>query len=132
MGRPIKKRFFGATNSPAAGVGTEAGFATNAGSFGITILAYITGGTQALTSVINRQTGSNKYLVTNADGTGKIVLVNDTSPAEGEGYLVGYLAGSPVAIKKLTARKALGFNGTVYHWEAQNDSTQDIIVLTAI
>lgn len=132
MGRPIKKRFFGPVNSPAAGAGTEPGFATNAGSFGITLLAYLTGGTQALTSVINRQVGSNKYMVTNADGTGKVVLVNDNTPAEGQGYLVGYLSGSPVAIRKLTARKAIGFDNTRYHWEAQNDSTQDIIVLTAI
>lgn len=132
MGRPIKKRFFGPTNSPAAGVGTEAGFTANAGSFGITLIAYIVGGTQALSSVISRQVGSNKYMVTNSDGTGKIVLVNDNTPAAGEGYLVGYLSGSPVAIKKLTARRAVGFDDTVYHWEAQNDSTQDIIVLTAI
>lgn len=135
MGRPIKKRFFGATNDPAAGAGTESGFNTNAGSFGITILAYIPGGSSAVTSIINRQVGANKYVVSNVQGSGRVILTDDSSPGEGYGYLVGYLAQNPdtvVPIKKLTARRALGFDDTVYHWEAQNDSTQDLIVLTAI
>ena len=37
---------------------------------------------------------------------------------------------SRVAIKKLTARVAVAFDGTRYKWTLQNDSSADYIVLT--
>ena len=40
--------------------------------------------------------------------------------------------GTQVAIKKITARRAIAFNGTKYKWTLQNDSAADYIELTAI
>ena len=147
MGRPISKKFFGATN--ASNVSSE----SNGTSFGIVMSAFIpavgeagyisgAGGSSAVDSIISRQVGSRKYVVTNAQGSGRVELGDQPSPVKGFGYLVGYImgtggtsnektsSGTTVAIKKLTARKAYGFDGHVYAWTAQNDSTQDYIELT--
>ena len=126
-----------------------------AGSYGIRMLAYLpavntlgyisgAGGTEYLTSTIVRQVGSTKYVVTNAEGVGRVRLSNDSTPGEGFGYLVGYVAGTgataneatsagtAVAIKKLTARRAYDYSGNIYSWTAQNDSTEDYIELTML
>lgn len=126
MGRPIKKEFFGvSTGSQNAGILLNA-FIPAAGQSG-----YIsgTGGSSAIESYIVRQVGSSKYVVSNAQGVGRIVLVNDSTPAQGEGYLVGYNNFTPVAIKKLTARIAVDFDNNRYTWVLENDSTADVIRL---
>jgi hypothetical protein len=151
MGRPIKKQFFGGVNSPNVNPPET----SNALSFGIRMLAYLpavgtlgyisgTGGTEYLTSTIVRQVGSTKYVVTNAEGVGRVRLTSDATPGEGFAYLVGYIAGSgdtanestsggtAVALKKLTARRAYDFSGNIYTWSAQNDSTEDYIELTML
>lgn len=151
MGRPIKKKFFGPTNSPNRNPPET----SNALSFGIKITAYLpasgetgyisgAGGSSAVASTIRRQVGSKKYICTNAQGVGRVRLSNNASPAKGFAYLVGYVAGTgaaenesssggtAVAIKKLTAHHAYGYNGHVYKWTAQNDSTMDYIELTLI
>ena len=163
MGRPIKKRFFGAVNSaitsandnPVEGIGPTSPATPGTGSFGITLSAFIPavgtlgyisgdGGTEYLTSTIVRQVGSTKYVVSNAEGIGRIRLSNDSTPGVGFGYLLGYVAGTGAtaneststgtskAIKKLTARRAYDFDGNIYTWSAQNDSTADYIELTLL
>jgi hypothetical protein len=154
MGRPIKKKFFGAEDASVTSSNENDIETVDKGSFGITVTAYIpasgeagyisgTGGSSAVSSTINRQVGSNKYVVTNAQGVGRIVLVKE-NPTKGQGVLLGYIAetgdtenestsgGTSVAIAKLTARLAVDFDGNRYKWTAQNDSTEDYIELTAI
>jgi hypothetical protein len=126
MGRPLNKKFFGiSTGSANAGILLKA-FIPAAGEAG-----YVsgTGGSSAVESYIRRQVGQRKYIVSNAQGEGRIVLVNTSSPAKGEGYLVGYENFEPVAIKKLTARIAVDFNDNRYTWFLENDSTADVIRL---
>jgi hypothetical protein len=126
MGRPIKKSFFGvSTGSQNAGILLNA-FIPAAGAAG-----YVsgTGGSSAVESYIVRQVGSKKYIVSNAQGVGRIELVNDSTPVAGEGYLLGYNNFSPVAIKKLTAKLAVDFDDNRYTWSLENDSTADVIRL---
>ncbi len=128
MGRPLKKSLFG----PATGVNE-----------GVVIVAHIpalntagyvsgAGGSSAQVSYIVRQVGSRKYVVQNAEGVGRVVLTNNPTPAAGEAYLVGYTATTTVSIQKLTARQAVDFDGNRYSWYLENDSTADVIRLTAI
>jgi hypothetical protein len=46
--------------------------------------------------------------------------------------LVGMLNGSPVTLKKLNFRTAVDFNNNRYKWTLSDDSTQTLLVLTAI
>jgi hypothetical protein len=49
--------------------------------------------------------------------------------------LVGIVAGAgqrPVTLKKLNFRTAVDFNGVRYKWSLQDDSSQTLLILTAI
>ncbi len=128
MGRPLKKSLFG----PATGVNEGVGIVAFLPALNTAGYVSGTGGTAAQTSYIVRQVGSRKYVVQNAEGVGRVVLVNTPTPAVGEAYLVGYTATDTIAIQKLTARQAIGFDGNRYSWILENDSTTDVIRLTAI
>jgi hypothetical protein len=52
--------------------------------------------------------------------------------AENTATLVGILNGSPVTLKKLNFRTAVDFNNNRYKWTLSDDSTQTLLVLTAI
>ena len=128
MGRPLNKKYFG---TPA---GTELGITLTAFIPAAGTLGYIsgTGGSSAVSSTIISQKGSRKYVVSNAQGEGKVTLANNPVPLQGEAYLVGYDGMTAVALKKLTARLAVDWNNVRYSWYLENDSTTDIIRLTAI
>ena len=131
MGRPLNKRNFGTAAGAAAG---------------IIVSAMKTDTARA--STIVKQIGSKKFLVTNgtdgnfeatidegtsftADTAGTVVIfgwVADTGATANESTS----AGTQVAIKKITARRAIAFSGTKYKWTLQNDSAADYIELTAI
>lgn len=132
MGRPINKRNFGVATGANAG---------------IIVSAQLT--STARTSTIVKQVGSKRFIVTNGtDGNFEAVMDegNGSGVADTAGtfVLVGYVAGSGaasnestsggtlVAIKKITARRAIAFDGTKYKWTLQNDSAADYIELTAI
>lgn len=124
MGRPIKKINFG----PATGA-----------EVGILVSAMKTD--TARTSYIIKQVGSNKYYAFNdTDGRFKVELDDGTAGAAdtaGTAVMVGYTSpveadANAVAIKKLTQHIAIDFSGNRYKWDLQNDSSADIIVLTAI
>lgn len=46
--------------------------------------------------------------------------------------VIGLLNGSPVALKKLNDRTAADFSGNRYKWSLSDDSTQTLLILTAI
>jgi hypothetical protein len=45
------------------------------------------GGSSAVASDITKQTGSKRYKVANAQGTGVVALVDNSSPTAGQGYI---------------------------------------------
>ena len=119
MGRPVKKVKFG----------------TYVSDTGIKVSAYLGG---LVTDVfIVKQVGSHKYKVQEVSTSTIAIckLVSGAPANPGEMLMVGYdnpFQNSPIALKKLTQRRAYDFNGNVYHWELANDSSADYILLTVI
>lgn len=125
MGRPINKRWFGAT-----GVGSGTG--KNTGN-NLPVKGNV--GAGEFDGYIVKQRATRKFKVSNDAGTqvGTIVLVNKISGLlAGEGSLIGIANGSPVAIKKITSHVVTDFNGNRYTWTLQDDSTETLIILTSI
>jgi hypothetical protein len=126
MGRPINKRWFGAT-----GTGSGTGLST-----GNTLPIRANIGSGEFEGYILKQRATRKFKVSNDNGTqtGTVLLVNKlTGLLEGEGSLVGIVIGTgPLAIRKLTRHIAVDFNNNRYSWTLQDDSTETLIILTAI
>lgn len=119
MGRPINKRFFGAT-----GDNTQP-----------TIAIRYHDGTASREGFILSQRGTNKFNCDSAAGTAKICrLVNEITPnAEGECSLVGITpGGGAIILKKMFNRTAVDFDNNRYKWTVEDDSTESLIRLTAI
>lgn len=127
MGRPVNKRFFGATSDGSA--------LTGEGNFSVNVKV----GANAVSAVgtIVRQRSSTKFLVsdaaTGAGNRGVCKLVDKDVPADNEMVLRGYVggAGDGVNISKIYNRTCRDFAGNRYTWEIQDDSTTNIMVLTA-
>lgn len=88
---------------------------------------------------ILKQIGSRRFKVySEANGIGNCKLVDDDGSSgieEGEMVIRGFVGGSsenPVIVKKISGRKITGFDGNQYTWYVDNDSTANILVLTAI
>ena len=127
MGRPINKRYFGAT-----GTGT-----TQADGANIPI-RFKTGGT-VYEGYIVKQVGSRRFKCSTDDGTTAVatcVTVNagaSFDPANnGECVLLGFQAtlGTPRIIRRMTNRIAWDFDGRMHKWSLADDSTETLIVLT--
>lgn len=121
MGRPVKRDVqgtivFGDYADAAAG---------------IKVSARLPGESTAKDGYIVKQTGAKSYSVTNADGTGKCVLV-ETITADGQVIMTGDNNGTPVVIRKLQKRTAIDFSGNRYTWILVNDSSVDYIELTPV
>ena len=96
--------------------------------------------------VVVKQRGAKTFVVTrignlgdpnikDSTSTTTAVLVSDEPNAEGEMRILGSTndqVPGTVAIAKLTKRVATDFSGNRYTWYLENDSTADIIRLTAI
>jgi len=68
-----------------------------------------------------------------ADEVYKIVQGTNMDPTvAGTMTVIGMLNGSPVALKKLNDRTAADFSGVRYKWSLSDDSTQTLLILTAI
>jgi hypothetical protein len=84
------------------------------------------------------QKGSRKFKVRTDNGDGVCRLVNDDGSSglsEGEMVLQGFIAGNDnqsVFIQRITKRRCYDFNGNAYSWYVDNDSTANVIILTAI
>ena len=126
MGRPINKRWFGTT-----GTGTGTGKFTGNNL----PIRFKLGGT-VYEGYITKQTGSNRYRVSTDDGTtatGTVYLKNAILPANnGEAALVGFFNGSATLIRDLRSRIAIDYSGVRYKWTLSDDSTETLIILTAI
>jgi hypothetical protein len=130
MGRPLRKDVNGVDV-----IGTGASTAT-----GVRIDFY--DASLRTDGVIIKQRGSKSYVVTRVGDIGTTAnyvtakLVSGAPTAYGEMRLQGYSGGNGVdnlkAIAKLTKRIAVDFNGVRYKWYIENDSSADIIVLTAL
>ena len=125
MGRPLRKDRNGVDV-----IGTFTGDA------GIKVQAY-NDGSLSTASYILKQRGAKTFVVT-PDGTARYtcVLKSTTPSANGEMMLYGYTNpvddNTLVVIAKITKRIATDFNGKRYTWYLENDSTADVIVLTAL
>jgi len=121
MGRPIDKRNFGATGGAPSTIPIRAQVDST-----------------VFEGFIVRQRGSKTFNVSNDGGTktGNATLVNKiTGHAEGEMSIVGITTADPsetIAIQKITAHKAVGYNGTVYSWATADDSAESLLQLTAL
>ena len=128
MGRPLNKRYFGTVLDE---VGAEA-------SENLTVIVKVTGESVSETGIILSQRSETKFKVNDAnDGTGTdgiCTLVDKDVPADGEMVLKGYVggAGDGVNIRKVHNRTMIDFNDNRYTWEIQDDSTSNVLALTAI
>jgi len=120
MGRPVNKRNFGATGASDATVP----------------IRFQTGGT-VYEGYILSQRGTNKFNCSDDGGSNTAVcrLTSDGSApnANGEAQIIGIGAGgSAIAVKKLFNRTAVDYDNNRYTWEAEDDSTESLLRLTAI
>lgn len=129
MGRPLKKDSFGTEV-----LGTPA--TTNAG---ITVSFY-DGANLQTDGIIIKQRGARTFVVArigSPETRYTCVTQSGTPSAEGQMQLVGFaLQGQsadngPVALRKISRRQAIDFNGNRYSWKLENDSSTDYIALTA-
>lgn len=106
----------------------------------IPVRVYPTGSSAAAGYIVN-QVGARRFKCLESVPTSppsaaqvyKIVEGTNMDPTvEGTMTVVGLLNGSPVALKKLNFRTAADFAGRRYKWTLEDDSTQSLIILTAI
>jgi len=135
MGRPLNKRYFGAT---------EGGSGDLTGEGTLTVAVKVGANAVSALGVILAQRSETKFKVSD-DAQGDIeganvgicTLVNKAVGDLGnnEMSLKGYVGGdaaSEVFIRKVQNRTMIDFNNNHYKWEVQDDSTSNVLVLTAI
>jgi hypothetical protein len=144
MGRPLNKRFFGQTASGGDLSNEER----------LTVSVKVGANAASALGIMLAQKGETKFKVNdtpdgtavNADGTqrdgtagtgnvGECTLVNKAtgSLADNEMSLQGFVDGeSAVYIRKVHNRTMIDFDDNRYTWEIQDDSTANVLVLTAI
>jgi hypothetical protein len=138
MGRPVNKRYFGLLAD-----GTNFTVNVQVGANAESEEGYIVRQRSESKFIVNdKKTGTNKNIGDTEAGNsqGNVGLVTLVDKAAGsldanEMSLQGTLAGSDgnqVRIKKLYNRTCRDFNNNRYKWEIQDDSTESIMVLTAI
>lgn len=125
MGRPIKKKYLGTVGS-ASTPHLPIRFKTDGSVF---------------EGYISKQKGARTYLCNTMNVSPpatnvrcKLVQGTNSDPANnGEATLVGInAAGNPVTIQKITNKVATDFNGVRYKWSLDDDSTQTLLMLTAM
>jgi len=129
MGRPLNKRHFGATEGSA---GTEGN--------NLTVMCKIAANTTVANGVILSQRSSTKFNChDDPDGTsgntGVCTLVDKAigAIAANEMVLQGFTTGGTgVNIRKVQNRTMIDFNNNRYTWTVTDDSTANVLVLTAI
>lgn len=74
---------------------------------GITVYAYVPGGSSGVIGDIMKQEASRRYLVKTAQGQGQCILVTTSTLASGEMYMTALdVSGNSYFVDKLTARRA--------------------------
>lgn len=150
MGRPLNKRFFYRTEIGGDDTVTDdPRFAPkNDTAYNITAIVKVGANSVSETGILLSQRSETKFKVndvatgtntalgsTGAQGNvGICQLVDKDVPADNEMVVKGYVAGSGdgVNIRKFHNRTVIDFDNNRYTWETQDDSTANIIVLTAI
>src|SRR6056300_421273 len=130
MGRPVNKRNFGTVLDE---VGAEA-------SENITVNVKVGSNSISNLGIILSQRSVNKFKVDDAnDGSGNegiCTLVDKDAGALGDNEmsLIGYVGGTGdgVNVKKLYNRTCRDFSNNRYTWSMSDDSTSNVMVLTAI
>jgi PKD repeat protein len=134
MGRPLNKRYFGATSTDIAS--SPPGDISNEER--LTAIVKVGANSVSETGIILSQRSETKFKVDDAaDGSGNegfCTLVDKDVPGNDEMVLKGYIAGDGdgVNIRKVQNRTMIDFDNNRYTWEIQDDSTSNILVLTAI
>ena len=129
MGRPLNKRHFGATEGS---VGTEGN--------NLTVMCKIAANSTVANGVILSQRSSTKFNChDDPDGTsgntGVCTLVDKAigAIAANEMVLQGFTTGgNGVNIRKVQNRTMIDFSNNRYTWTVTDDSTANVLVLTAI
>ena len=145
MGRPLNKKWFGwlddADDSTLKPL--------NDTFYNITINVQVASNPETESGLILRQKTPKKFLVNDTKtgtkktpsgaGTGNVGICTLVDKAAGalaanEMSIYGYISGTgtPVRIKKLYNRTCRDFANNRYTWQVQEDSTETVIVLTAI
>jgi len=143
MGCPINDRYLGVT--------ADGGNLSNEER--LTAIVKVGANSVSETGIVLSQRAETKFKVNdtadgtavNVDGTqrdgtagtgnvGFCVLVDKDVPLAGEMVVRGYVAGGGdgVNIRKFHNRTVIDFNNNRYTWEIQDDSTANILVLTAL
>jgi len=85
------------------------------------------------------QKGPNRFKVSTSDGDGVCTLADwdDSSDLdEGEMVILGWVngvgQGNQVTIRKINGSKAYDFDGNIYTWYIDNDSSRNVLVLTEV
>lgn len=130
MGRPLAKDVLG-----TSAIGDFTGAAT-----GTRVEIYDTA--LRTDGVIIKQRGAKTFKCTRVGDIAdpatfaKYVLKNSTPTAIGEMRMFGFIGGSPagdeINIAKITKRVATDFDTNRYNWVLENDSSNDVIILTPI
>ena len=120
MGRPVNSKNFGATGGASPNIPIR-----------------FHDGSNLIEGYILSQRGTNKFNCSNDGDTITRIcrLTSDGSApnADLECQLIGIgSGGDAIAIKKLFNRTAVDYNNNRYTWEAEDDSTESLLRLTAI
>jgi hypothetical protein len=129
MGRPINKRFLGITRFDGSNLTEEE-----------RLTAIVKVGTNSVseTGIVLRQRAETRFKVDDAanggGNEGVCELVDKAVPGDNEMVIKGYVngTGDGVNIRKLHNRTMIDFDNNRYTWEIQDDSTANVLVLTAI
>ena len=88
---------------------------------------------------ILQQKSSRRFKVNSiANGIGVCKLVGDDGSSQIDGNemvvrgFVGTDSGTPVFVKKISGKVITGFDGNRYTWYVDNDSAENVLILTAI
>jgi hypothetical protein len=160
MGRPLGRKNFGPLGSTSSttgypdsgdgrdqrGVDTTSASTDRQKGYNIPVYkARIPGGEMDVQSAgaenlyILAQKGARRFKVYSAaNGVGVCKLVNDDGSSgidDGEMVLRGFVGtdgSTSKFIAKISGRKAYDFDGNAYTWYVENDSAENVLILTAI
>jgi len=133
MGRPLNKRYVGATQVSPGGADLTS-------EDRLTVSVKVGANTASALGIILSQRSETKFKVSDdpdavGGNEGVCTLVNKATGSLGndEMSLQGFVAGGEaVYIRKVQNRTMIDFDNNRYTWEIQDDSTANILVLTAI
>lgn len=122
MANKLSKKFFGATGGTSPNLP----------------IRFKSGGTVYEGFIVN-QVGARRFKCSTDDGTTavevcKLVQGTNSDPANnGEATLVGINStGNPVTLRKINFRTVVDFSSRRYTWALSDDSTETLLILTAI